>query len=65
MTDEPISQPNHDANIHMDAHATLSDDDHGHAEARLGPIDWAMWSYALVGIAAGALVVLLFWVAVS
>jgi hypothetical protein len=55
----------HDPQTHMDAHAVLSDDDHGHAEAALGPIDWSAWAYALVGGAAGLLVLLVFWVAVS
>lgn len=55
----------HDPATHMDAHATLSDDDHGHAEAALGPIDWLTWGYALLGVAAGALVLLGFWLATS
>jgi len=54
----------HDAATHMDAHTALSDDDHGHAEAKLGPIDWGAWAYALVGAAAGLLVVALFWFAI-
>ena len=54
----------HDAATHMDAHATLSDDDHGHAEAVLGPIDWPAWTYALLGVAAGALVIASFWLAI-
>jgi hypothetical protein len=45
----------------MDAHAALSDDDHGHAEPRVGPIDWGAWFYAIVGFAAGLLVVAVFW----
>ena len=49
----------------MDAHATLSDDDHGHAEQALGPIDWAAWGYALLGAIAGLLVLLFFFVANS
>ena len=53
-TDEPQSEPAHAA-----------DDDHGHAEAALGPIDWGAWAYALVGAAAALLVVVLFWVAIS
>lgn len=55
----------HDAATHMDEHTTLSDDDHGHAEAELGPIDWASWTYALVGVAAALIVVALFAVAIS
>jgi hypothetical protein len=49
----------------MDAHTTLSDDDHGHAESALGPVDWAAWSYALIGAASALIVVALFWIAVS
>jgi hypothetical protein len=59
------SVAHHDAVTHMDTHTTLSDDDHGHAEPRLGPIDWSAWAYALVGAAAGLVVVALFFVAVS
>ena len=50
----------HDAATHMDEHTTLSDDDHGHAEAPLGPIDWGKWAYAIVGGLGGLLVVALF-----
>ena len=57
--------PDHDDATHMDAHATLSDDDHGHASQTLGPIDWAAWGYALLGAAAGGVVLLLFWVAIN
>lgn len=46
----------HDDATHMDAHTTISDDDHGHAEPQLGPIDWRAWGYAVVGAAAGLLV---------
>ena len=64
--DEPAaSVAHHDTATHMDAHTVLSDDDHGHAEPVLGPIDWAAWSYALVGVAAALIVVVLFWVAIS
>ncbi len=51
----------HDPATHMDAHTTISDDDHGHAETPLGPIDWRAWGYALVGVTAGLLVVGLLW----
>jgi hypothetical protein len=51
----------HDPVTHMDAHTTISDDDHGHTEPQLGPIDWPAWGYALVGVAAGLLVVGLLW----
>ena len=55
----------HDSATHMDAHTTLSDDDHGHGEEPLGPIDWGAWAVALVSGAAALLVVALFWVAIS
>ena len=55
----------HATNSHMDAHAALSDDDHGHAEAALGPIDWRSWGLALLGAASGVLVLASFWLAVS
>jgi hypothetical protein len=48
----------------MDAHTTLSDDDHGHAEAHLGPIDWFAWGAALIGGAAALAMVAVFWVVV-
>ena len=63
--DAASSVAHHDAATHMDAHTTLSDDDHGHAEAALGPVDWAVWSYALIGLASALIVVALFWVAIS
>jgi hypothetical protein len=55
----------HDPVTHMDAHTTISDDDHGHAEESLGPIDWRAWGLALVGAAAGLLVLACFAVALS
>ena len=63
--DSAASVAHHDAATHMDAHTTLSDDDHGHSEAALGPIDWAMWSYGLIGVASAVVVVALFWLAIS
>jgi hypothetical protein len=48
------------APTHMDAHAVLSDDDHGHAETQLGPIDWPAWGYAVLGVGAGLLIVAFF-----
>ena len=54
----------HDPATHMDEHTTLSDDDHGHAEPTLGPIDRGAWAYALLGAGAGLMVVALFWVAI-
>ena len=55
----------HHADAHMDAHTALSDDDHGHAEQTLGPIDWRSWGYAIVGGLAGLVVLYFFWVALS
>lgn len=55
----------HDPVAHMDTHTTLSDDDHGHSETALGPIDWRAWGLALLGAASGALVLACFWVALS
>jgi hypothetical protein len=55
----------HDAVTHMDAHTTLSDDDHGHAVTALGPIDWGAWSYAIVGGLAGVVVLAFFMLALG
>ncbi len=63
--DSAAEVAHHDAATHLDAHTSISDDDHGHAEAALGPIDWGAWAYALVGAAAALVVVALFWVAIS
>lgn len=60
MTDE-----HHDPVTHMDSHAVLSDDEHGHGGEALGPIDWAAWAYGVIGVAAGTLVVLCFWLALT
>ena len=62
MTDEPKSDVPAGT---PEGHAVLSDDDHGHGEAALGPIDWPAWAYALVGGAAGLIVLLVFWIAVG
>lgn len=62
-SDSAATVAHHDPAAHMDAQTAVSDDDHGHDEPQLGPIDWGAWAYALVGVAAGLLVVLLFWVA--
>ena len=65
MTDENAHTPaagvdgavaHHDPVTHMDAHTTLSDDDHGHAEDSLGPVDWGKWAYAIVGGIGGLIV---------
>jgi hypothetical protein len=55
----------HDPVSHMDGHTALSDDDHGHAEMALGPIDWGAWGLALLGAASGAVVLLALWFALS
>ena len=67
MTDEPgaMQDPLAHADTHVEAHAVVSDDDHGHAESALGPLDWQAWSYALLAAAAGVLVVVAFWVGVT
>ncbi len=61
--DSAASVVHHDDHTHMDAHATLSDD--GHAETRVGPIDWGAWLYALIGAAAGGIVLVVFWLALN
>jgi hypothetical protein len=55
----------HDPVTHMDAHTALSDDDHGHAEMALGPIDWRAWGLALLGAAAGLVVLMCMWLALA
>jgi hypothetical protein len=55
----------HATNSHMDAHTTLSDDDHGHAEEALGPIDWRAWGLAVLGALGGVVVLASFWIALS
>ncbi len=55
----------HDPVTHMDAHTAISDDDHGHAESTLGPIDWRAWGLALLGAAAGIVVLAGFALALS
>jgi len=62
--DSAATVAHHDSATHMDAHTTLSDDDHGHAEDHLGPIDWGAWGAALIGAAAALVVVALFWTTV-
>lgn len=47
------------------ADARAVDDDHAHAEPRLGPIDWPAWSYAVIGAALALLVIAAFYVAIS
>jgi hypothetical protein len=60
-----VAESHHDDVTHMDSHTTLSDDDHGHAETPLGPIDWGKWAYAIVGGIGGLIVLALFLVAVG
>jgi hypothetical protein len=55
----------HDPVTHMDAHTTISDDDHGHAETALGPIDWGAWGLAILGAGSGVLVLVAFGVALG
>ncbi|HEY7599073.1 MAG TPA: hypothetical protein VH741_04025 [Candidatus Limnocylindrales bacterium] len=47
---------------HVDEHMA---GEHGHAEERLGPIDWESWLYAALGVVAGLVVVLGFWLAIT
>jgi hypothetical protein len=64
--DEPAdSVSHHDPVTHMDAHTSISDDDHGHAESALGPIDWGAWGFAILGGLAGLIVIAVFYVAVG
>ena len=66
MTHDPlIDTEHHDPATHMDAHTVISDDDHGHAEGTLGPIDWGAWLYAVVGVIVGLVVVAGFWIALN
>jgi len=55
----------HDPVTHMDAHTAISDDDHGHAEGSLGPIDWGAWGVAILGGASGVMVLAGFWIALT
>jgi hypothetical protein len=41
---------------HGGHHADAHDDERGHEEETLGPIDWQAWGAALLGAASGALV---------
>ena len=54
---EQPADPQHAVNHESAAHVVE------HAEPRLGPIDWGAWAYALIGVGAGAVIVLLFWLA--
>ena len=55
----------HDPQTHMNAHTAISDDDHGHAEGSLGPIDWGAWGLAVLGGLSGVVVLVGFWIALS
>ena len=55
----------HATDSHTDAHTTLSDDDHGHGEEALGPIDWRAWGLALMGGLSGVVVLAGFWIALN
>ncbi|MEP7157875.1 MAG: hypothetical protein ABI797_00470 [Chloroflexota bacterium] len=61
--EDPVAE--HATDSHMDAHTTLSDDDHGHAEEALGPIDWRAWGLAVLGALSGVVVLAGFWVALN
>ena len=61
MTDHDVVAE-HDPATHMDSHTAISDDDHGHAEGTLGPIDWPTWAMAIVGAAAGLMVLIVLFV---
>jgi len=66
VTHDPlIDTEHHDAATHMDEHTVISDDDHGHAEQSLGPIDWGAWLYAVAGVVMGLVVVAAFWLALN
>jgi hypothetical protein len=45
-----------------DTHATdtQSQDDHGHADETLGPVDWTAWTIGAAGVAIGCLMWLCF-----
>jgi hypothetical protein len=61
----PADPVAHHGVTHMDAHTTISDDDHGHAEEALGPIDWGAWGLAVLGALSGVVVLAGFWIALS
>jgi hypothetical protein len=63
--DPAVAIGHHDDVTHIDAQTVISHDDHGHAEPRLGPIDWPAWGFAVLGVVAGLLVVVLFYVAIT
>jgi hypothetical protein len=52
----------HGGGGHGDGHAAA---EHGHGDVRLGPIDWAGWAYAALGVVVGVVVVAAFWLAIS
>jgi hypothetical protein len=57
----PVSTTSHHDDVtHMDKHASLSDDDHGHGGEALGPVDWGKWAFAIAGAIAGVIVLAFF-----
>ena len=48
-----------DAHGVADGHGAAHDDD-GHGGEALGPIDWGLWSYAIVGAIGGVIVIAFF-----
>lgn len=54
-----------DPATHTNLHTQISEDDPGHAEAALGPIDWSAWFFAGVGVVAGLVVLAAFWLALN
>ena len=65
MTDHEDAVDEHDPGTRMDAHTSISDDDHGHAEGSLGRIDWGAWGLAILGGLTGVVVLAGFWLALS
>lgn len=69
MTDDYASDHDaiaeHDPVTHMDAHTAISDDDHGHADGSLGPIDLSAWGLAILGGLSGVAVLAGFWIALN
>jgi hypothetical protein len=62
-TADPVgaeSVAHHDTAANVDVHATSGDDEHGHGESALGPIDWGRWGYAILGALAGLIVIAFF-----
>lgn len=60
----PAATPPADA-LAIDEHADAIDDEHAHAEPRLGPVDWGSWAFAALGVVIALVIVGLFYVAIS